>query len=117
MTLKNNTKFEGKLSCAFNNEMRTFANFHRLKNSDFILENKMAELNQNKNLKQLNRPDPVRKLFLPWKEMNSKLSKTFYACFTESLFLRYNKISKKAVKIGGFLQCLFHIFLGHDGCF
>ena len=50
MTLKNNTKFEGKLSCAFNNEMRTLANFHRLKNSDFILENKMAELNQNKNL-------------------------------------------------------------------
>ena len=126
MTLKNNTKFEGKLSCAFKNEMRTLANFHRLKNSDFILENKMVELNQNKNLKQLNRPDPVRKLFrpdpvrklfLPWKEMYSKLSKTFYACFTESLFLRYNKISKKAVKIGGFLQCLFHIFLGHDGCF
>ena len=47
--------------------MRNLANFHRLKNSDFILESKMAELNQNKNLKQLDRPDAVRKLVLPWK--------------------------------------------------
>ena len=29
--------------------MRNLANFHRLKNSDFILESKMAELNQNQN--------------------------------------------------------------------
>ena len=28
------------------------ANFHRLKNNDFLLENKMAELNQNQNSKQ-----------------------------------------------------------------
>ena len=47
--------------------MRNLANFHRLKNSDFILESKMAELNQNKNLKQLDQPDAVRKLVLPWK--------------------------------------------------
>ena len=32
----------------------------------------------------------------------------------ESLFLRYKKISKKAVKLGSFLQCSVHIFLGHD---
>ena len=32
---------------------------HRLKNSDFILENKMAKLNQNKNSKQPDRPDAV----------------------------------------------------------
>ena len=31
----------------------------RLKNSDFILESKMAELNQNKNSKQPDRPDAV----------------------------------------------------------
>ena len=49
--------------------------------------------------------------------MNSTINKTFYACSTESLFLRYKKISEKAVKIGGFLQCWIHIFLGHDGCF
>ena len=47
----------------------------------------------------------------------AQLKKTFYTCSTESLFLRYKKISKKAVKIGGFLQCSVHIFLGHDGYF
>ena len=66
MALKIDEKFEGKLTCAFKNEMRNFTNFHRLKNSDFILESKMAELNQNKNSKQPDRPDPVRKLILPW---------------------------------------------------
>ena len=45
--------------------MRNLANFHRLKNSDFILENKMAELNENENSKQLDRPNAVRKLILP----------------------------------------------------
>ena len=60
MALKIDEKFEGKLTCAFNNETR---NFHKLKNSDFILESKMAELNQNKNSKQLYRPDVVRKLY------------------------------------------------------
>ena len=49
MALKIDGKFEGKLSCAFKNDMRNLTNFHRLKNSDFILKSKMAELNQNKN--------------------------------------------------------------------
>ena len=47
--------------------------------------------------------------------MNSTINKTFYTCFTESLFLKYNKVSKNAVEIGGFLQCSVHIFLGHYG--
>ena len=47
MLLKIDAKFEGKLTCTFQNGMRNLANFHRLKNSDFILESKMAELNQN----------------------------------------------------------------------
>ena len=59
MALKIDAKFEGKLTCAFKNDMRILANFHRLKNSDFILESKMAELNQNKNSEQPNRPDAV----------------------------------------------------------
>ena len=67
MALKIDAKFEGKLTCGFINEMRNLANFHGLKNSDFILERKMAELNQNKYSKQLDRPDAVRKLILPWK--------------------------------------------------
>ena len=45
-------KLDGKLTCAIKNDMRNFANFHRLKNNNFILESKMAELNQNKNQKQ-----------------------------------------------------------------
>ena len=67
MALKIDAKFEEKLTCAFKNELRNLANFHRLKNSDFILESKMAGLNQNKNLKQLDRSNAVRKFILPWK--------------------------------------------------
>ena len=89
MTLKIDAKFEGKLTCTFKSEMRNLANFHRLKNSDFILESKMVELNQNKNLKQLDRPDAIRKLISPRKYMNSTINKTFYTCSTELLFLRY----------------------------
>ena len=63
MTLKIDAKFEGKLATAFRNDMGNLANFHRLKNNDFTLESNMAELNQNKNLKQLDLPDAVRKLY------------------------------------------------------
>ena len=52
-------KFEGKLTCAFKNDMKNLANFYRLKNSDFILESKLVELNKNKNSKQLDWPDVV----------------------------------------------------------
>ena len=62
MALRNDTKFEGKLTCAFKNGMRNSAIFHRLKNNNFILESKITDLNQNKNLKQSDQPDPVRKL-------------------------------------------------------
>ena len=48
---------EGKLTCTFKNDMRNFENFHRLKNSDFILESKMVGLNQNENSRQLDRRD------------------------------------------------------------
>ena len=60
MTLKSDAKFEEKLTCAFQNDMTNLANFHKLKNSDFILESKIAELNQNKNLKQLDEPGAVK---------------------------------------------------------
>ena len=52
-------KFEKKLTCAFKNDMKNLENFHRLKNSDFILESKMEELNQSKNSMQVDRPDAV----------------------------------------------------------
>ena len=63
MTLKIDSKFEGKLTCAFKNDMRNLTNFHILKHSDFTLESKMAGLNKNKNSKQLDGPDAVRKLY------------------------------------------------------
>ena len=47
--------------------------------------------------------------------MNSTVNKTFCTCSTESLFLRYKQISKKAVKLRSFFHCSVHIFLGHDG--
>ena len=53
MARKTDAKFEGKLNYAFQNNMRNLENFLRLKNSDFILESKMAELALNKNSKQL----------------------------------------------------------------
>ena len=49
--------------------------------------------------------------------MNSTIKKTFYTCSRESLFLRHKKISKKAAKIGGFLHCSLHMFLGNNGWF
>ena len=59
MVLKIDAKFEGKLTRVFKNDMKNLTNFHRLENSDFILESKMAELNQNKNSKQPDGPDAV----------------------------------------------------------
>ena len=86
MALKIDAKCEEKLTCAFQNNMRNLANFHRLKNSDFILESKMAELNKNKNWKQLDRPDAVRKLYFTLEINEYTINKTFYTCSTESLF-------------------------------
>ena len=54
--LKINAKFGGKLTCAFKNDMKNLANFHRLENSDFILESTIAELNQNKNSEKQEQP-------------------------------------------------------------
>ena len=63
MALEIDAKFEAKLTYAFKNDMRNLANFHRLKSSDFILESKMAKLNQIKNSKQVDQPNAVRKLY------------------------------------------------------
>ena len=58
IALNIDVKFEGKLTRAFKNNMRNLANFYpQEENSDFILESKMAELNQNKNSKQRDRRD------------------------------------------------------------
>ena len=41
--------------------------------------------------------------------MNSTISKTFYTCSKKSLFLKYKKVSKEAVKLGSFLHFSVHI--------
>ena len=83
-----------------------------------MLESKTTgSFNQNKKSKQLDRPDAVRKLYFTLKYLNSTINKTFYICPTESLLLRNNKISKKAVEIAGFLQFGLHIFLVHESYF
>ena len=89
---------------------------YRLKNSDFILESKMVELNQKKNSKQPDRADTVWNLYFTSEINESSINKTLYTCSTELLFLMYKKIFKKVFKLGSFLQCSGHIVLGHDGC-
>ena len=59
MELKIDAKFEGKLTCAFKNDIRNWENFHRLKNSDYVFERKMVDLNQNKNSKQPDQPNAM----------------------------------------------------------
>ena len=45
MTMKGDAKFERKLTWSFRNDMSNLANFYGLKNCEFILESKIAELN------------------------------------------------------------------------
>ena len=49
MALNIDAIIEENMNCAFQNDMRNLESFHRLKNSDLILESKMREQNQNKN--------------------------------------------------------------------
>ena len=68
MALNIDAKFEGKLTCAIKNDMRSLANFHGLKNNEFIiLESKITELNQNKILG--NQIDQIycENYIFPWK--------------------------------------------------
>ena len=97
------------------NDMKNLANFHRLKNSDFIMESKMVELNKNKNSKQSDWQDAVQKLYSTLK-INEHHNKQNFLHMFYRLFLRYNKIFKKVVKLV-FFNVSVHVFLGHDGCF
>ena len=60
--------------------MRNLTNFYRLKNSHFILESIMVELNQNKNSILLDRQDTVRKLYFTL-EINFALLTAGFCCF------------------------------------
>ena len=66
MALKIDTRFEGKLTCAFKSD-RNLPNFHRLKNCDYILESKRR--NYSKIKIQNNQIDQIQceNFILPWK--------------------------------------------------
>ena len=53
-----------------------------------------------------------KNFILPWKWMNSPINKTFYTCSTESLLLRYKKISKKALNLGSVQYIYFYDIMG-----
>ena len=59
MTMKSDKNFGEELTCCFKIDKRNLA----IKNIDFILESKIAELNQNKNSKQRDWPDVVWKFY------------------------------------------------------
>ena len=61
VALKIDAKFEGKLTFAFKNDMNV-ANFHKPKNSDFVLEWQDL-IKITKNSKQTDRPDAVSKFY------------------------------------------------------
>ena len=66
IALKFDAKCEGKLSCTFKNDMKNLANFHRLENSDFILDSKMAEIKIKIQKKQIDEM-LCENFILPWK--------------------------------------------------
>ena len=79
----------------------------------------MAELNQNKNSKQLDRPDAVRKFILPLKNRILPFStiKNFSHMSCRVVVLKVYENFQENCEKGSFLQCSVHIFLGHDSCF
>ena len=98
-----------------------FGKVSQAEKQQFYFKKEIAELNQKKKKKKKNQNKRINQetLFYFRNKLVAQctINKTFCTCSTESLFLRYKKISKKAVKLGSFLQCSVHIFLGHDGCF
>ena len=88
--MKSDQKFEEKLTCGSENDMwRIWQNFHRLKNNNFILESKMAELNQKKTFETTRSNRCNDKIFfLPWKEMNSTITETFLHLFYRIVVLK-----------------------------
>ena len=80
----------------------------RLKNSDFVLENKMTELNikiQNYKIDQM----LCETLFYLGNKWIAYLTQLFHV-FTESLYWTFRKSFEEAVKLGSFLQCSTYIF-------
>ena len=65
---------------------------YRLKNSDFILESKMGELNQNKNLKQLDQLDAVKNFYFSMEIKGEYNYENFLHMFYRIHFLKVWKV-------------------------
>ena len=105
MSLKIRVKFQGKLTCAFKKDMRNLENFHSLKDSNFILERKMAELNKNKKLKATRSTRcSIKTLFYLGNKWITQLTKIL-----TNVLLKFSEAITKLPNL--------HIFWGHDGCF
>ena len=105
MSLKIRVKFQGKLTCAFKKDMRNLENFHSLKDSNFILERKMAELNKNKKLKATRSTRcSIKTLFYLGNKWITQLTKIL-----RNVLLKFSEAITKLPNL--------HIFWGHDGCF
>ena len=114
MSLKIRVKFQGKLTCAFKKDMRNLENFHSLKDSNFILERKMAELNKNKKLKATRSTRcSIKTLFYLGNKWITQLTKIL-----TNVLLKFSEaISYKLLQMFYWSFPNLHIFLGHDCCF
>ena len=67
MALKIYAKSEGKLTCAFKNDVKNLANFRlQDENSNLILESKMVEINQKTQNNQIDKIQ-CKNFILPWR--------------------------------------------------
>ena len=98
-------EIQGKPTCAFKNDMRNLENFHSLKDSNFILERKMAELNKNKKLETTRTTRcSIKTLFYLGNKWITQLTKIL-----TNVLLKFSEAITKLPNL--------HIFWGHDGCF
>ena len=107
-------EIQGKPTCAFKNDMRNLENFHSLKDSNFILERKMAELNKNKKLETTRSTRcSIKTLFYLGNKWITQLTKIL-----TNVLLKFSEaISFKLLQMFYWTFPNLHIFFGHDRCF
>ena len=92
IALRIDVKFEGKLVLSKMTWRIWQILIYRLKNSDFLLEIKMGELNQNKNLKQLDQLDAVKNFYFSMEIKGEYNYQNFLHMFYRIDFLKVWKV-------------------------
>ena len=133
MTMKKDVKFEQELTGQFKTDMRNLAIFWLQHSKISIICTLMIKCKVQRSYVRLHwrLMKILKKNWFVLSKMTWRILQIFVhklktidfiletkmaESFTESLFLRYQKISKKAAKLRSFLQCSVHIFLWHDSC-